>query len=431
MKSVRVSASQIQLASLCWRKWAFAYIEGKREPETRQLALGTRVHFILEAYLKYGKVPDPYETWSFREHLLTQMGCGNARERGDARRAWDAGGEDDDTTFYPGKIAMNMMPPGVFPAPGEGYVEHEFAWHDRGIVWNGLLDWHDFDPDAEPEEFDNIPGHEKRGRITIVDHKTSSDPAKWGKLGDDFFTHIGVEYAPEEEARRLHFDAQAIIYARAMLAKYGPANVIAHWNYGSTRGVASKSRVATTRYAPGTVYALFENKVRPVGEQIRKLRVMKADPLSLPPNPDACHAYHKECPHASTCNLSTAERIGNIVMGNALVDSLLQQASAPAETKTTTPEMPPVEPGGVNPPEASAPPQIPVEAAPVPLPSETAPKTPKTRKPRASKKTEDAPNGLATVLAQLKQLKDIDEDMSEIVAAKLADKIADKLLEQL
>ncbi len=128
-------------------------------------------------------------------------------------------------------------------------------------------------------------------------------------------------------------------------------------------------------------------------------------------------------------------------MGNALVDSLLQQASAPAETKTTTPEMPPVEPGGVNPPEASAAPVTTVTengqtvaSVPTPTPEpepETAPKTPKTRKPRASKKTEDAPNGLATVLAQLKQLKDIDEDMSEIVAAKLADKIADKLLEQL
>ncbi|MDP6423388.1 MAG: PD-(D/E)XK nuclease family protein, partial [Planctomycetota bacterium] len=154
MTTVRVSASQIQLASLCWRKWAFAYIRGLREPETRALALGTKVHAILEAYLRDGTVPDPNETWSFP---------------GETR------------TFYPGKIALNMMPAGLFPAPGVGKVEHRFEWHNDGIIWNGLVDWHAFNPTAPPAEFEELPGRADTGLIVVIDHKTSSDPVKWGK----------------------------------------------------------------------------------------------------------------------------------------------------------------------------------------------------------------------------------------------------------
>ena len=306
MKTVRVSPSQIQLASLCWRKWAFAYILGLRESETWQLALGTFVHSLLEAYLDDGTVPDPNQTWTH---------------------------EGTPRTFYPGKIALNMMPAGIFPAPGIGHVEHRFEYDDgRGILWNGLLDWHTFNPDAPAAEFESVAGHEERGLIVVIDHKTSSDPRRWGKLGDDDSDD------DEYEERQLHNDVQAIVYARAMLDKYGPANVVAHWNYGSTKGVASHSRVATTRYVPGEVYALFENRVRPVATEIRRLRLLNADPLSLDPNPDACSAYHKQCPHVDTCNLTTAQRIGNIVMGNPLVDSLIQQAANAGAAPVETPE---------------------------------------------------------------------------------------------
>jgi hypothetical protein len=427
---VRVSASQVQLASLCWRKWAFAYVYGLREPETWQLALGTLVHAMLQAYLRNGTVPDPNVTWTHP---------GSPR------------------TFYPGKIALNMMPVGVFPAPGTGHVEHKFEFNDgEGVVWNGLLDWH------LAHNFE----------ITVIDHKTSSDPAQWGKLGDG---------DPSDDARALHIDPQAIIYARAMIDKYGDLTVRAHWNYGSTKHVASASRVATTRYTPEQARELFETRVQPVGREIRRLRLMNADPLSLEPNPDACNAYHKECPHVKTCNLTTAQRIGNIIMGNSLVDNLIAAAQNVGATPApAAPPAPPVAPGvSVNPPEAVpgqeapvvstvpgvlpaaptppqppvAPPQPPGAPPPPPVappqppvappqppvsPPQAAAPTPEPPKPAtgkrgASKKKSQsqADNGLNTVLRQLGEIRPIDEELADAVAGKLADRIAEKLLGEL
>lgn len=56
-----VSASEIETFDLCPRKWAFVYIENKRPPPNDSAALGTRVHAILEKWLKEGAPPD---TWT-------------------------------------------------------------------------------------------------------------------------------------------------------------------------------------------------------------------------------------------------------------------------------------------------------------------------------------------------------------------------------
>lgn len=59
--SLYVSASEIELFDLCPRKWAFVYVENKRPPPNDSAALGTRVHAILEKWLKDGTAPD---TWT-------------------------------------------------------------------------------------------------------------------------------------------------------------------------------------------------------------------------------------------------------------------------------------------------------------------------------------------------------------------------------
>ncbi len=56
--SLYVSASEIESFDLCQRKWAFTYIEGKRLPPNESAALGTRVHTILEKWLRDGTAPD-------------------------------------------------------------------------------------------------------------------------------------------------------------------------------------------------------------------------------------------------------------------------------------------------------------------------------------------------------------------------------------
>lgn len=58
MGELYVSASEIELFDLCPRKWAFAYIEQKRAPPNDAAALGTRVHAILEKWLRDGAAPD-------------------------------------------------------------------------------------------------------------------------------------------------------------------------------------------------------------------------------------------------------------------------------------------------------------------------------------------------------------------------------------
>lgn len=449
---VRVSPSQIQLYRLCARKWAFAYVLGLREPETRQLALGSHVHSILEAYLLGEAVPDPNETWAFGAHLRAEIVNGSGSETAEAVLAVTSA-RDLSATYYPGKIALNMMPEGLFPAPGIGHVEYDFEFVDRGVVWNGLLDWHTFNETAPtPPEFAGVPGAAERGLIVVIDHKTSSDPAKWGKLG------VGDEAEPDFEERDLSTDAQAIIYARAMLDRYGPANVELHWNYGCTDAKPAKSRVATARMVPGEVYARFENDIVPLGQVMRKHRLAETNPLSLAPSPDACFAFHKHCPHAKACNLTTSERLGNIIMGNPLIDGLLAQAGA----TPAAPTMPaPVAGAAVNPPEAAqapTPPTPPVAAAAAaPTPPAAAPTTPKAPKapkmpaPKAAPapKTATAPAPPAASSSQhvtqvtpksaadgsieaavewLKQMRSVDPKLADVVADRIAHRIAEKLL---
>ncbi len=435
---MRVSPTQFQLFLLCRRKWAFAYIQGLREPITRQLAFGLAVHALLEAYLRHGAVPDLDSTWTFALYLERELGCGDDKRADAAQAAVDAGGMSDTATRYPGKVALSMMPAGVFPAPGVGLVEDRFEFEDRGVVWNGLLDWHTFNPiDFVAPEFEGMPGAAESGLVIVIDHKTSSDPAKWGKLGDD---------DDSDPARALADDIQAVVYSRAMLDRYGPANIEAHWNYGHSGAVASAARVATTRMVPGEVYAKFENDIAPIGQEIRKLRLANPDPLSLPPSPDACFAYHKLCPHAGTCNLSTKERLDNIMGGNALIDNLLKQAGA-APATPAAPTTPPPAPGdAVNPPEAAKAPTPPVAptpptaptAAPATRAAPTAAAKPTPPKPKPAAPAPTAPAALPPAALTGDRLQDmankiafirsIDPKLADHVAERIAEHVADEIL---
>ncbi|MDP6424618.1 MAG: hypothetical protein QGG14_07735, partial [Planctomycetota bacterium] len=187
-------------------------------------------------------------------------------------------------------------------------------------------------------------------------------------------------------------------------------------------------------------------------------------------NPDACGAYHKNCPHVETCNLTTAQRIGSVIMGNSLVDSLLAQASNQAAAPPPAAPPPPAEGDTVNPSEAHVPvgqgapvkptvpgilpaadgtataPDAPTAGAPTPsnagmpqVPSVPVtgsgqaadPATPKPKPKRTSKKKGPAAapdNGLEAVLADLKKIREVDDELADLVAAKIADRIADKLL---
>lgn len=332
VETVKVSPSQITTFLTCQRKWAWTYIKGFRDPPKQASELGTHVHGILEAYAKDGTPPDPQETWQFE------------------------GGK----TFYPGKIALNMITR-VMPPPGVAVTEggFEFQPGPSDPIFRGFVDLgyeggaHSF-PELD-EAIQNCPGD--NGVLVVVDHKTSSNPKQWGKT---------------EESLRV--DPQAIIYARAALFKWAQShtgelpNVLCAWNYGATTGRASGGKIVFALFTPKEVFAGFK-KLLPVAQLIKKYRNEEPEPNTLPFNSDACSMYGG-CPNRDRCALTNTQKMESLLMGNSLLDQMLAKNQTPAATPAAVPN-PPVAPADkVNPPEAAA---APAPVKPIPLPSKPTP----------------------------------------------------------
>lgn len=264
---VHISASQIQTAKLCWRKWAWVYIAGEPKRETAAKALGSKVHELLEAYMLSGTPPNPTEPWQFK---------------------------DEGKVYFPGKIAINMINEHL-PAPGDAFVELEFKDEiEQGFFIVGKIDL-------------NWMG--AQGTAHLLDHKTSSDPIKWGKK-------------PSE----LENDVQRIIYSAHLARVYPDAEKIqATWNYGSTKGIKKHSYVSNYWDTAENVLKKFDNEIIPFAAQMVDIKRKQIHPLELPFNADACGVFGG-CPHKSLCGLTSRERLGALFMSNNKIDDLLQQA---------------------------------------------------------------------------------------------------------
>lgn len=300
MYEIRVSPSQVETYLVCPRRWAWAHICKLWEEESRGTALGKRVHAIHEAYLRNGVVPDPGETWVWPKDKYKK-------------------------TFYPGRIALSMMPRGIYPSPKTGKTEVKLNIKVDGVVWTCVIDWHALVSDDE---------------IVIIDHKTSADPVQYAKT---------VDTLPK--------DPQALIYSRVIIDYYKKqrATVTAHWNYGANDASPKKARVVTARFESENLITEFAKRMAPIGRELIRLKKAKVDPLTLPFNADACFLYHKPCKYVENCKLTTQERIGVLVMGNPLVDELLAE-SGESETEAQTedtPIPPKDEDDIVNPPESA------------------------------------------------------------------------------
>jgi len=135
MGALFVSASEIELYDLCPRKWAFAYLEGLRPPPNESAALGTRVHKILEQWLKDGTAPD----------LLTNEG----------------------------EIAasgLHLLPP---PRTPTLVTEEQFSFTSRRAWYSGYKDFRYRDAN---------------GLLHVGDHKTTKS-ATWMKTTDEILAH--------------------------------------------------------------------------------------------------------------------------------------------------------------------------------------------------------------------------------------------------
>lgn len=239
----KVSPSQIKTWGECPRKWGFRYIDGIETPQNKAAALGSTVHSILESWLRDGVPPDE-----------------NTRA---------------------GKIAAGGLR--FLPAPGEAeHVEWSMMFDFEGILFRGIVDLVFEDEDGP----------------VVSDHKTSSDPARWG-------------LSPPEMPR----DVQALTYSIGVLDLTGADAVGLQWTYFPTRGSPTNGFPVSARITKGTADKNFREIVFPAASAIvdtmdrHKRDGIKANDLAA--NPAACGNFGG-CPFAVYCERTPGETIAAI-----------------------------------------------------------------------------------------------------------------------
>ena len=338
-----ISATQIDNARRCMRLWGWDKIAKIPRENKQAFALGSHVHKLLEDYYRDGKPIDPGEVWRFKP---------------------------GSKIFYPGKVALGMLS----DFPEDVQIEHRFEIESEtmGCTYIGLIDVHWAEGDT----------------VYIVDHKTSSDPQKWGKKEED-----------------LAKDTQRILYSYSAFRLYPNAKkVVFALNYGSTAAKYSKNYYL--EHPPQTfreVAADFDKYLIPtIKKMVEAKNNEKQNVLDLEFNSEAC-ALFGGCDHVGRCNLTTKKRIGAIMGRNKSIAELLGNAEKKVdETPVDT---------GVNPPEAveATPPETPAETKSAPKETPVEPKpAPKTKAPKITatgkapkKATPEAENHEAVRLASV------------------------------
>ncbi len=179
-----------------------------------------------------------------------------------------------------GMIALAMIPP--LPPPGAGVVERRFyVVLPSGLLFTGFIDWSGVGP--------IIP--------IVTDHKTSGN----------------LEWALTAE--KLHNDVQALLYALVAFVGFGCDTVGLLWNYGHTKKEAGRyvSLPVYTEISFPEVVAKFAAVIEPAAHEMIAHRNAQTDPMSFPPQADACGAYGG-CPHRGTrCNMTEQERLHSLM----------------------------------------------------------------------------------------------------------------------
>ncbi len=266
--TVYLSATQIDNFRQCPRKWAWDKIKRIPREPAKSFELGSRVHDILEAYYKGEGSPDLDEVWRF---------------------------SPDSALHYPGRIASGMISEAI-PAEAMPDVQAEKLFEcdtlTPGIVYVGKIDVH----------------WVKDGIINIVDHKTSTDPEKWGK-------------------KDLENDTQKMMYSAACAAVYPEADEVSFaLNYGSTKLQYKKNYyVHAKQIKTKEAIEIFKAEIEPIALYMAQLKRANTEPTELPPSTDACGMFGG-CPYKMHCNLTTQERMSGLMSGNSKVADLLAKA---------------------------------------------------------------------------------------------------------
>jgi hypothetical protein len=295
MISDYISASQIKTVLICVRKYYYKYILGYREPKTKALIIGSKVHLSLERYYKHNIIPN----------------------------------NEDEI----GRIAISMIN-SELPAPGKAEVEKEFNALINGIKFKAIIDLFYIDNN------NNI--------AVIIDHKTSSDPKRWGLSEHD-----------------LEDDIQRILYSKIIIDKFEVNKVEFKLNYGSSKGKKNAAYTVKITKTRDQIDRSFNAKIMPIALTILQLKAEQVDESSVPRNPDSCKLYYKDCPFEPLCDITGADKLRSILMGDEAVNNLLQMAQAAGQALPSAPAYTP--PAYASPPvpppaQAYTPPPPPAQA---------------------------------------------------------------------
>jgi len=291
------SATQVDTFRLCKRKWAWRYLDGIEAEPHPSAQLGTEVHAQLEGWLREGKMLD----------MSTRAGL----------------------------IAMSSLH--LLPSPKSCDVERPFIIELFGFRFRGFKDF-ERGPEIHRSNGTWISGF-------VGDHKTSTDPNKWGKTAED-----------------LRNDTQAILYSAEHMHRFEAPSVELHWNYLRTSGSPKATpvldlgggRPVITR---GECEPVLERTYNAAKEMAALYVALMAPPprenraLELEPNAAACQAFGG-CPHIERCNLSANDKIRSLFKMNDKEALLAKMAN--------NPQLPPAGPPAaatpaINPPTAPSP----------------------------------------------------------------------------
>lgn len=326
-----LSATQVDVFSLCERKWGFTYVIGVKYEPNEYAQFGIAVDNLLSGWLSTGK--------SF------------------------------DTSTHEGQVALRAIP--VLPKPGTPTlkVQSKFYLKLPSATFVGYKDL----------EYIDLEGRfGVAGEPVVEDHKTTVDPTRWAKTAD-----------------QLRVNTQAILYAADAISKHKFESVTLKWNYYSSRKPSKPhvvqvrvERAAVEEQAKAIdkiakhIIATYAKAAAFTTKYDGELKDAEREFVAkLTPNPEACEAFGG-CPFRSQCNLTSSERMVALMAGNSLLDKMnarkAQQqgasaaAAAPAASPAPAPAAPSAAPTAAAAPSVSAPKRLAPKA---PKLSATAPAT--------------------------------------------------------
>jgi len=305
-----LSATQIDTALLCERKWAYLKLAGLKPDSNRFATTGTDVHSVLEE--------------------------------------WQSTGKPVDLSTDAGKIASAGLK--LLPQPGTHKAEHEFRFDTGVAVYHGYMDLRG--PPTFPIQ-------------TVWDHKTTSN-FRWMKTPellrrDPQAMLYGTAVLHEAKEKGITLGS-------------GVLRVELNWLYYLSDPKRPKSRKVQLHIVPDDAPRLpicpdevdpkhfgimphselterFD-EIQQTAKRLLQLYRDKPKPEELPPNAAACSAYGG-CPfEGKPCNLSTRERFQSMEAHEQAKTMTLAEKirnkmagkkpeeSAPSKTETTTASAP-------------------------------------------------------------------------------------------